>query len=241
MMRRHKIPIVIFTIFLTANFLFWMHSHHVQAEWGNIPPAPKLTHAGIMSLGDKQLAYRANTIMLQNFGNSGGRSVSFKEYDYNNLKEWFFLQDSLDPRSNAVPMMATYYFGGVKDKEKIYHILDYLAVVGRRPYGEKWRWLGHGVNLARYELNDTDKALELAYLLAANKDPDLADWAKQMPAFVLRAQGNTRLAYDIMLNILISNIDTLHPNEIFYMRDYICNTLLPEDKSITPPVFCRDL
>lgn len=239
-MGQKKIPAIIFALFLFANTLFWVKSHHVQANWGNIPPAPEIEHASIMSMGDGQLAYRTNAIMLQNFGNTGGRFVSLKDYDYKKLSEWFFLQDALDPVSNAVPMMAAFYFGGVKDKEKLYIILDYLAVVGQRSYGEKWRWLGHGVNLARYELNDTDKALELAYLLADNKDPKLADWAKQMPAFVLRAQGKTRLAYDIMLNILISNIDTLHPNEIFYMKDYICNTLLPEDKTITPPVFCNE-
>jgi len=67
----------------------------------------------------------------------------------------------------------------------------------------------------------------------------LADWAKQMPAFILQAEGQSELAYKIMLNILISNVDTLHPNEINYMQDYICNTLLVDLPHIPPPPFCE--
>ena len=130
------------------------------------------------------------------------------------------------------------YFGAVQDKEKLRYIFDYLAQVGARPDGEKWRWLGHAVFLAKHELKDNEKALELAYILADNKNPDLADWAKQMPAFILQEQGQPELAYKIMLNILISNIDTMHPNEINYMQDYICNKLLVDLQNVETPAFC---
>ena len=226
-MLKKKIPFLFFLSFLVANFVFWSSSHKIQAEWANVPPVPKQEKASMLALGDKELAYRSYAIMLQNLGNTGGRGVALKKYDYAKLKDWFFLTDSLNPLSDAVPMLASSYFGAVDDPQKIEHVLDYLAVAGARPEGEKWRWLGHAVFLARHIQKDNDRALELAYKLSANKNPNLADWAKQMPAFILQDEGQSELAYKIMLNILVSNIDTLHPNEINYMPVSYTHLTLP--------------
>lgn len=230
---------IFFVVFLLANVAFWSHSKSIQVNWLNVPPAPELKKASMAALGDKSLAYRRNALMLQNFGDTGGRTTSLKEYDFSRLKDWFLLEDALDPHSDAVPMMAAYYYGAAKEKEQLNHVLDYLAIVGQRPEGEKWRWLGHAVYLARDITKDHDRALELAYLLAENKSPDLGDWARQLPVFLLQAEGDSELAYKIMLNILIDNVDTMHSTEIFYMKDYICNTILKDQPQIDPPPFCE--
>lgn len=241
MVKEKQVPIIFLLIFSVANLLFWGQSHTVQKQWMNVPPVPAQTSVSMIALGDEQLAYRFYATMLQNLGNMDGKQISLKDYNYQSLKNWFFLEDHLDPVSNIIPMIAAYYYGAVKDKEKLGEVLDYLAVVGQRPEGEKWRWLGHAVYLARHEQKDNKRALELAKLLAANKSPDLADWAKQMPVFILQEEGQTELAYKIMLNILISNVDTMHPNEINYMKDYICNTILKKRSDIPKPEFCYDL
>lgn len=228
-----------FFIFLLSNVAFWLHSRSIQVSWLNVPPAPQLETVSMAALGDKSFAYRSNALMLQNLGDIGGRTTSLKVYDFSNLKDWFLLEDSLDPHSDAVPMMAAYYYGAVKEKEQLDFILDYLEVVGQRPEGEKWRWLGHAVYLARDITKDHDRALELAYLLAENKSPDLGDWAKQLPVFLLQGEGDSELAYKIMLNLLIDNVDKMHPIEINYMKDYICNTILKDQPQIEPPPFCE--
>ena len=239
MINAPRAPYFILIFFVAANFVFWTSSQHKQKDWLNVPEAPESHRVGMMTLGDNQLAYRYNGLMLQNFGSVDGRFVSLKEYNYDHLKSWFFLQDNLDPVSNFIPMLAAYYYGAVGNNEKLDKVLDYLAVVGQRPYGEKWRWLGHAVYLARHQQKDNDRALELSYLLAANEDPDLADWAKQMPVFVLQAKGEKELAYEVMLGILVSNVDKMHPNEIFYMKDHICHYLLPDLPDVEEPPFCE--
>jgi hypothetical protein len=238
-MARHLyLPSFVLCLFVFLNALFWQQSHRILFKWPNVPPAPQYEQARLMALGDEQLAYRYNGIVLQNMGSEDGQMAALQEYDYNRLKNWFFLEDALDPVSDFIPVLAAYYYGAVNDKEKLDEVLDYLAVIGQRPYNEKWRWLGHAVYLARHQQKDNDRALELAYKLAANKDPDLADWAKQMPAFILQAKGDSELAYDIMLSLLVSNADKMHPNEVFFMKDYICRTLLPEMPEKQPPEFC---
>ena len=228
-----------FFFFLIFNIAFWLYSKNIQKEWENVPLAPSLFKADMTFLGDRQMAYRAYAYFLQNLGNVDGKTVSLKKYDYTNLKDWFFLTYELDPESDIVPALAAYYFGAVQDPEKTRLVLEYLKVIGSSPKEERWRWLGHAVYLARHQLKDNELALDLAYALSENKSPDLADWAKQMPAFILADEGDSDLAYKIMLNLLISNVDKMHPNEVNFMVDYICNTLLPEVKPPEIPDFCK--
>jgi len=180
-----RLPFAVFVFFLISMIFSWFWTKDIKAQWLNVPPVPSEHTASFIALGDDQMAYRFYAVMLQNLGNTSGEFQSLKNYNYEQLNRWFFTLDQLDERSDAVPLLAAHYFGSVLDKEKLSHIYDYLATVGQRPIGEKWRWLGHAVFLARHISKDTDKALELANLLAANESPDLAEWAKQMPAFIL--------------------------------------------------------
>ncbi|MEM6812369.1 MAG: hypothetical protein AAF549_07875 [Pseudomonadota bacterium] len=238
MRQKKTLPFSVFIFFLIMMILSWFYTKDLEAKWLNVPPAPSLERSAIFALGDSQMAYRFYTIMLQNLGNVGGEVQALKNYNYNQLKDWFFLLDQLDSQSDAVPLLAAYYFGAVNDPDKLKRVIDYLVIVGSRPEGEKWRWLGHAVFIARHVIKDNELALDLAYKLAANKSPDLADWAKQMPAFILQEEGDTKEAFDIMMSILISNVDTLHPAEINFMTDYICNTILINAPTIEKPEFC---
>ena len=129
----------------------------------------------------------------------------------------------------------------MKDNEKVDHVLDYLAVVGARPEGEKWRWLGHGVFVARHIQKDNKRALELARILASNPSPHIGMWAKQMPALILQSEGNSDEAYKIMLNLLKDSADKVHPNEVNYMLDYMCNTILEDRELAQKPDFCANI
>jgi len=228
-----------FLLFLALNIAFWSQSKSLQKSWSNVPPAPSIDRAGMIGLSDPQFAYRLYGTFLQNFGNAGGRFVNLREYDYTRLKDWFFVQDSLDERSNFTPLIAAHYFGAVDQNDKINEVLDYLKVVGTRPYGEKWRWLGHGVFLARYTMKDNERALELANILAQNQDPDIGIWARQMPAIIHQSEGNTDEAYAVMMNILKDSIDELHPNEINFMKEYICDKILADKPQGQKPELCQ--
>ncbi|NCO02974.1 MAG: hypothetical protein GW903_02145 [Alphaproteobacteria bacterium] len=242
MQKNHKtLYYLIFVFALFLNVSFWVYSKTVQTKWANVPPVPKSESATMMALSDKQLAYRGYNTMLQNIGSTGGYVASLLDYNYADLKQWFFLLDHLDPVSDVTPFLASYYYGAVKDSKKLDHVLDYLAIVGTRDFGNKWRWLGHGVFIARHIQKDNVRALELANILAANQNPDIGIWAKQMPAIIQQSEGNTEEAYKIMINLIQDSSETLHPNEINYMVDYICNTILKEDTTLQKPDFCDNL
>src|SRR5690606_23680957 len=134
-------------------------------------------------------------------GDTGGRTTSLNDYNYEELAKWFFLADTLDPVSNYVPYLAAFYFGGVQEPEKFRPVLDYLVHVGNRAEGEKWRFLAHAVYLARFELEDNDTALELANKLARVNNPNMPGWTRQMPAFIMNTQGKKEAAYALLLEM----------------------------------------
>jgi len=223
-----RVLIAVFIFAVALNVVHWFSVREAQARWLNVPPVPSRNAALSMALGDAQLAYRINALMLQNLGDEGGRTTALKDYDYERLGQWFSLQDSLDERSNFIPFLAAYYYGAGQDASKFPPLIDYLAEVGRKPYPQKWRWLAQAVWLARFRMEDTDRALELAYDLSDIKQPNMPIWARQMPAFIHAARGEKEAAYDMMLGVLRSGIESgdMHPNEINFMRDFICTRLL---------------
>ncbi len=229
--------IQIFLIFtLVVNFLFWLWVRDMRVSWNNVPPAPDVKYAPLYGLGDSSLAYRLNALTIQNLGDTGGRTTSLKDYNYERLTKWFYLQDALDPISDFIPYLASYYFGGVQEPEKLRPVLDYLSDIGNRSYGEKWRWLAQGVFLARYKLKDLDRALEMAEILAATENENAPEWVRQMPAFIMSAKGEKNAAYALMLEILKTRGDKLHPNEVNAMKDYICKRILDKQDADQNPL-----
>ncbi len=218
------------------NILFWFSVRDEQVRWNNVPPAPDKKYASSYGLGDKSFAYRINGIMIQNLGDTGGRTTSLKDYNYKTLTDWFFVQDHLDEKANFIPYLASYYFGGLQEPEKFRPVLDYLEEIGKRSYGEKWRWLAQGVYLARFKLNDLDKALSMAETLSKIDNENMPTWARQMPAFIMTAKGEKEAAYALMLEILKTSSDSIHPNEINAMRAYICTKILELVKAKESPL-----
>lgn len=220
---------IIFTGFIILNIGLWVQTHMLRTVWSNVPPAMTERGTLMMNMGDSQLAYRRNGMMLQNLGNEGGDSTALKDYNFDLLKGWFFLQDKLDPVANFTPYLAAYYFGATQNPQQLGPVLDYLDVQGQRPETDKWRWLAQAVFLARYKKHDMVRATELANQLSTLPVADLPMWAKAMPAFVARADGDKEAAYTIMMGILASSAKSLSPYEIKLLRDNICNqTLTPE-------------
>ncbi len=234
-----KVSLALF-LALSLNFLFWLSLRDMQAQWGNVPPAPKEHLAALYGLGDEGFAYRINSLMLQNLGDTGGRVTALKDYNFEELSEWFFLQDKLDPVSDYIPHLASYVFGGVQDPEKYRPILEYLKMVGARPEGMKWNWLYFAVFFARHELEDLDKALALANILAKTENPNVPDMIKNMSAYVLNAKGSKREAYSMLVESLKANMNKMSPESINSTRAFICEQILDTTEAKDDPL-CEGL
>lgn len=216
---------------LTVCLVFgvWIMTKDIRIGWYGVPPAPDYQTLMVSALGDEQFAYRQAGMTLQDLGNEGGEVTSLLDYDYQKLDGWFDALYALDQRSDFVPMLAAYYFGATRDPDDALILTDFLETAGTDPYGEKWRWLAQAVFLARYRAEDLDRALELAYKLQnmAETDPNVPIWARSMPAFVLKAQGETEAAR-LLLQAILGSAKDLHPNEMNFMQGYIEERLSDE-------------
>jgi len=235
---------LLFVIIIVQTAL-WRETRPIQAQWLNVPPVPTERALTASFLGDEQLAYRVSSLMLQNLGDEGGRITPLSDYNYADLKQWFFLMDKLDAKSDYIPYIAAYYYGGLDDQpEKIKEIVAYLEHAGNSVTGEKWRWLARAVFLARYKMQDLDYALLLAKKLAAlsyqTKASEMPNWTRQMPAFILNAKGEKEAAYAIMLEILKSVGDKIHPAEFNHTLAYICETILSPSEAMENEL-CKDV
>lgn len=232
-------------VFLIWSFLLygavWFYARDKQAVWTNVPPVPSAQAGQALMLGDAQMAYRAAGVVLQNLGDTGGRSTALRDYDYQRLGRWFSRMDEWDHRSDFMPFLAAYYYGATPATEDLPPVVNYLAFVGEDPQGEKWRWLAQAIFLARYRMGDLNEALRLSHRLAAMWHEGMPGWAEQMPAFVMMAKGDKEAAYELMMRLLTSEVDKLHPAEIYFMKDYICTRILSPEEAAPHPLCTDDM
>ena len=218
-------------VILGFNALLWLATSNIYARWEGVPPVPSRDGALMMTLSDPQFSYRFGAITLQNLGDTGGQTTPLKDYSYEKLGKWFWLLNDLDPASNHVPMLAAYYFGATRAPKDVAVLVDYLGVIGQNPYGNKWRWLVQAIFFARHRLHDMKLSLDLAYKLAKMQPvgDTLPEWARQMPAFVLKEQGDKQAARKIVEDLLTSS-QHFHPNEVNFMKSYLVEQLGVDQK-----------
>lgn len=229
--QKHGINIAL-AVLVIAHVALWWGASDFYARWAGVPPVPGERTATVMTLGDSQLAYRSGAITLQTLGDTGGEVTPLKSYNYVRLGEWFKHLHALDPAADHVPMLAAYYFGATRVVGDVKHIVDYLGAIGRNPVGEKWRWLAYATYLARYRMDDVQRALDLAYVLARMEllDDEMPIWARQMPAFILSAQGEKETAR-AMIEQMLATEESLHPNEVNFLKAHLIEQLgVPADE-----------
>ena len=230
-----RVTLLVLFVWLGILFALWRVSYYTHTTWPGVPPVPSKNFAPAMGFGDRELAYRMGATGLQNMGDGGGRVTPLLDYDYALLFKWFQLLHHLNPKAEAVPLLAGYYYSFVKNPEQQKYVVAYLAHVGYSLEGEKWRWLAQAVFLARHRLRDLDYALKLANDLASLYDQSMGTmplWTKQMPAFVMVAMDEKEAARQLIEAILATN-KTLPKEEINFMKSFIDEQLdekfVPDD------------
>lgn len=202
---------------LLAQAGFWWQTHSVRPPMDIVPPVPGEVSVQAEAFGDTQFYFRALTLEMQNFGDLFGRFTALKDYDFPRLARWFHLLDTLDARADAVPNMASYYFGQTQNMTDTRHVVDYLYAHGSRDPARKWWWLLQGVYISMHKLNNLDLAAKVAQPMLS---PGVPVWAQQMVAVVQEKRGELDAAYDIMQTIQ-QNAESLSDSDLRYMAYFV--------------------
>lgn len=227
---RHRINVVlVFT--LLFQILIWSYLSKYQPKVGIFSEPPTMQAAKLNALGDEQLYFRYLALDLQNSGDSFGRYTPFREYDYSILKKWMFLLDDLDPKSNFLPSIASYYYSNTQNVSDLHYIVDYLEYTYNKDPKNKWWWLGQATILAAHKLKDKNLAIRLAMKLSSTPLYNLPRWAQQMPAIIMANFGERELAL-AMIKDLAQRYNDYSQAEINYMNYFVRKRLGYEKERI---------
>jgi|CXWL01.1.fsa_nt_gi hypothetical protein len=192
---RHYLLLMVLVLFQLG---YWYKTKDIKPDMGIVPDVPGRQALHAMTFGDDQFYFRVLAFNLQNAGDTFGRSTSLRYYDFNKLYLWFNLLDELDPKSNIVPAMATYYFSQTQNTADVRYVVDYLYIHSTRDVGNKWWWLVQAIYLSMHKLDDKDLGLKVSAPLVHK---DVPVWAQQMAAVVREKRGEMEDAYNIMQTI----------------------------------------
>ena len=195
-----------------------------------VPQVPSEVAVNALSLGDKQFYFRYLGFIIQNAGDSWGRFTALRDYDYQELAQWFALLDQLDPVSNYIPSLAGYYYSHTQNRQDTIYVVRYLVKHAMRDPKRKWWWLAQAVYIANHLLEDKALALEIAYQLANLPQTVIMPlWARQMPAFIHEQLGQKQAATKIIVDLLL-NLPKLSQGEYNFMEHFIVERM--EDPEI---------
>jgi hypothetical protein len=204
-----------------AQIGFAVAARHVTPNRDLLPPVPTPRLRDAESFGDPQFLFRIDSLEIQNAGDTGGRIVPVKNYDFGIVVGWLRTLQSLDSRS-AIPIeLASGYFGQSQNTDYVRPIVEFMREnVGLRPQA-RWKYLFQAVYLAQRRLRDNDLALATAYQLASYDFPDMMPLAGMMPAFILEDLGRFREARAIIEKAQQRFAGRLSPDDDKFIHNYL--------------------
>jgi len=238
----HKIFFWLFVATFVAQIFFWKQTENIKPSFEIIPPVPSKYLVSTLSLGDNEFLFRILGTRLQNSGDVFAGFVALKNYDYSRLYQWMVMLDGLNPKSNFIPALAAYYYSQTQNKPDTRYIVDYLDQHSSRDIDNKWWWLFQGTYIAKNNLGDINRALEMAEKLSSNNSPSAPFWTKQMPAFLYEEMGDGCMAF-VVIEKLIKESESgerkISAQEMNFMRVFINQRLAKLQKQKFDPRKCK--
>ena len=240
----HKIFFWLFVVFFLLQIWLWRQTEDIKPKFDIVPPAPSKYLISAASLGDKEFLFRVLATRLQNSGDIFAGFVALNKYDYSRIYDWMTTLDTLNSKSHYTPALASYYYSQTQNKPDTKYIVDYLDEHSSRDIDENWWWLFQAMYIAKNNLHDMNRALELAYKMSKNNAKKAPIWTKQMPAFIHEEMGDSCMAFKVIERItkeIESGERKASSEEIDFMRHFIKERLSKLEEKKFDPRKCANL
>ncbi len=237
----HKIFFWLFVATFVCQIFFWKKNENLKPSFDLVPPAPNQYLVSTLSLGDKEFLFRILGSRLQNSGDVFAGFVALKNYDYSRIYAWMKVLDTLNKNSNFTPALASYYYSQTQKKEDTRYIVDYLDEHSSKDIDANWWWIFQSIYIAKNNLGNQARALELAQKLAKNNAKNAPLWTKELPAFLLEESGESCLAFEVIEKLIKESENgqrQISANEMNFMRHFINERLAKLKKQKFDPRQC---
>jgi hypothetical protein len=238
----HKIFFWLFVLAFACQIFFWKKTESIKPHFDIVPPAPSQYLISALSLGDKEFLFRILATRLQNSGDVFAGFVALKNYDYSRIYQWMTALDSLNSKSNFTPALAAYYYSQTQNKPDLHYVIDYLDEHSARDVDANWWWLFQAIYIAKNNLGDINRALDLAYKLSQNNAKNAPFWTKEMPAFIHEEMGDGCMAFSVIEKLIKeseSGARQIKAEELNFMRHFINERLAKLQKQKFDPRQCK--
>ncbi len=238
----HKIFFWLFVVTFVCQIFFWKNTEHLKPRFDIVPPAPNQYLVSALSLGDKEFLFRILATRLQNSGDIFAGFVSLKDYDYSRIYQWMTTLDTLNAKSNFVPAIAAYYYSQTQKIADVHYVVDYLEEHSNKDIDANWWWLFQATYIAKKNMGDMNRALEIAYQLSKNNSTTAPFWTKQLPAFLHEEMGDGCMAFAVIESLIKeseSGARQIKPEELNFMRHFINDRLAKLKKQKFDPRQCN--
>lgn len=182
------------------------------------PPPGDLARKAL-AFGDDQFLYRRMAIDLQNAGDGGGRVTPISQYNYSYVLGWLRGLAALDPNAAHHFILASRYFSFTPNKADLARLIDFIVDKAAADPERHWFWLTQCIELADHRLGDTERALEIARLVATYDFQGVPSWVWMFPALLLEKLGRFEEAYDTIEKVRAEKLSRLTPEEINWINE----------------------
>jgi hypothetical protein len=212
-----KLVVLLIALF-AIQALCWWQLRSTPPPMDIVSPPPGKQAVKALALGEDQVFFRILGMEVQTAGDLFGRFTALFHYDYQRLYHWWKLLDALDPTSNYIPTLASYYFGQTQFVPDTRYVVKYLREHAEGDIKNKWWWMVQAIYIANHKLHDSDMALEMAKTLEGHRE--LPIWVQQMPAFLYEQRGEMDAALAIMENIQ-ANVKDIPQGELNFIEHFV--------------------
>lgn len=182
---------------------------------GAPPPEPMMRLA---ALGEPRTLAAAGLLRLQFHDTQPGRSIPFRELDYDRIRAWLERLLALAPDSDYPLLLAVRIYGQVDDPVRQRKMLDFVRAAFLENPRDRWRWLAEAIIIAEHRLDAPRLALDYARLLNRHTRPgEIPYWARDLQVLLLQDLGEFESARILIGGMLASGAIT-DPHEIRFLE-----------------------
>ena len=185
----------------------------------NYEKPPRQALFNVLSLGEPVTLARLLALRLQAFDNQPGISIPFRELDYDNLGLWFDRVVALDERAEYPHFLIAKIYSSVSDDERRRKTIDWVTRQFLERPNERWEWMGHVTNMAKYVLKDDELSIKLARIARNKTTPGkVPSWVREMEIFFLENQDEFEAAASMLEEQLIAG-EVTEPQEFTFLSN----------------------
>lgn len=217
-----QIPIpIIMGLLLFGLLQFAYHHYSYRSQTYNYVQLKEPLEVGLyksMSMGSDRLLSYLLMLKLQLHDNQKGSHINYRHVNYEVLSRWLLRLNKMNPFSGYPAFLASRVYSQVKDEGKIREMINVIELLFRVDPELHWRRMTEACLLAKHQLKDLPRALELAQQIAILPEKiQIPFWARDM-RLVLLDELNQHESAQLLISSMLQDGKIKDADELRFLQ-----------------------